>query len=193
MSEKDSINGSTTPGAYAEEALARVQQLRKWREEIPHFAIPEQIDSTRRLSPAASVPPEFIEMTNMAVANETALVRGDGATPAQVRDLVGYADAFDPLADELEALATFVRYSTTAARNAAGSEALTTYSLAGRLAKRAKYAHLRPYVADMRRALGRVKRSTTPEEVAQRLAKRAEAAAARVAANAAKAKRQITA
>jgi len=44
----------------------------------------------------------------------------------------------------------------------------------------------------MRRALGRFRRST-PEQVAQRLAQRAEAAAARVAANAAKAKPQSAA
>ena len=183
MSEKDSIGVSTTPSVHAEAALERVQQLRKWREEIPHFAIPENSNAKRRLSPAASVPPEFVELTNMAVANENALVRGDGPTPAQMRELVAYADAYEPVADELEALATFLRYSTTAARNVTGSEALTTYSLASRLSRRAKYAHLKPHVADMRRALGRFKRST-PEQVAQRLAQRAETAAARVAANA---------
>ena len=127
----------------------------------------------------------------MAVANENALVRGDGATPAHVREQIAYADAYDPVADELEALASFLRYSTTAARHAAGSEALTTYSLAQRLAKRAKYAHLKPYVEDMRRALGRYKRAT-PEQVAQRLAQRAETAAARVAAKEAKTKPPAT-
>ena len=192
MSEKDSsISVSTTPNVYADAALDRVQQLRKWREEIPHFAIPENSNAMRRLSPAASVPPEFVELTNMAVANETALVRGDGPTPAKMRELVAYADAYDPVADELEALASFLRYSTTAARHFAGTEALTTYSMAKRLSKRTKYAHLKPHVADMRRALGRVKRST-PEEIAQRLAQRADAAAARVAAKAAKTKPPAT-
>ena len=193
MSEKVNTPVSTvTPNSYTEAAQERVLQLRAWRGEIPHFAIPESSDATKRLSSAASIPPEFIELTNVAVANETALVRGDGATPPQVRDLVAYADAFDPLADELEALAAFLRYSTTAARNAAGSEALTTYTLAQRLAKRPKYAHLKPYVDDMRRALGRNKRST-PEQVAQRLAERAAKAAARLAAKAAKAKPQAVA
>ena len=181
----NTVVSTETLNSYAEAAQERLQQLRTWRAGIPHFAIPETSDARQRLSPAASVPSEFIELTNVAVANETALVRGDGATPPQVRDLVAYADAFDPVADELEAVAAFIRYSTTAARNAAGSEALTTYTLARRLVRRAKYGHLKPYVDDMRRALGRNKRST-PEEVAQRLAQRAEKAAARVAANAAK-------
>jgi hypothetical protein len=63
--------------------------------------------------------------------------------------LVAYGDAYIPLAEELEALAQFIRYSTTAARNLAGKEALTTYSLAQRLAKQKRYAHLKPQVADM--------------------------------------------
>jgi hypothetical protein len=67
--------------------------------------------------------------------------------------LVAYAGAYVPLADELEALAQFIRYSTTAARNLAGTEALTTYALAQRLAKEKRYAYLKPHVADMRRAL----------------------------------------
>ena len=194
MSETvNTVVSPVTPTSYAEAAQERVLELRKWRDEIPHFAIPETNDATKRLSPAASIPSEFIELTNVAVTNETALVRGDGATAPQVRDLVAYADSFEPLADELEALATFVRYSTTAARNAAGSEALTTYALAQRLAKRARYGHLKPAVADMRRALGRINKRSTPEKVAQQLAQRAAKAAARVAAKAAKAKPQTAA
>ena len=122
-----------------------------------------------RLSHAASVPSVFIELTNVAVANQTGLVRADGVPPAEVRDLVAYADAYVPLADELEALAQFIRYSTTAARNQAGTEALTTYSLAQRLAKQKRFAHLKPHVADMRRALGR-QRKPAPEEAAKNAA-----------------------
>ena len=188
--EKDA---STVPNTnHAETAQERVLELRKWREQIPRFAIPETTDATKRLSPAASVSPEFIELTNMALANHTALVRVDGATPAEVRDLVAYAGAYDPLADELEALAQFLRYSTTAARNQAGHEALATYELAKRMAKRPKNAHLKPYIADMRRALGRGKKLTL-EESAKKAAERAARAAARVAAKAAAAKPRVPA
>jgi hypothetical protein len=76
-------------------------------------------------------------------------VRGEGITPAESRDLMRYAEAYSPRADELEALG---RFSVNAARNAAGSEALTVYALAQRLAKRREHAGLAPYVADMRRA-----------------------------------------
>ena len=170
----------TAPSIHAQTAQLRLEELRQWREQIPRFAIPETVDATRRLSSAASVPFVFIELTNVAVANQTALVRADGTPPAEVRDLVAYADAYVPLADELEALAHFIRYSTTAARNQAGTEALTTYSLAQRLAKEKRYAHLKPHVADMRRALGKY-RKPTPEEAASKAAERAVKAAAKVA------------
>jgi hypothetical protein len=71
-----------------------------------------------------------------------------------------FADAFDPLADELEAMALFVRFSVRTARNKAGSIALTTYALAKRLARRPETAHLAPHVEDMRIALDNPRRKT---------------------------------
>src|SRR5689334_10292064 len=103
-----------TPTAHAVTAQERVEELRRWRDSIPRFVMPEDKNATRRLSIAASVSPEFVELTAVAVANHEPLVRSKAATPAEVRDLMSYADAFDPLADELEALAQFLRHSTTA-------------------------------------------------------------------------------
>jgi hypothetical protein len=158
------VSTEVTPStSHTEAAQARLQELRRMRELIPHLVIPESRRDRVRMNNAASVPPEFVELTTVAVANERSLVRGDGATPAEVRDLTGYADAYAPFADELEAFAQFVRHSVTAARHQAGIEALTTYALAQRLAKRPRTAHLAPYVADMRRALGRVRKLTAEE------------------------------
>lgn len=153
MSTKEIVVSETNP--YVRGAQTLLQQLREMRDVIPHFVIPESRKERTRLSKAASVPPEFVELTAVAVTNEKELLRGGGNAPAEVRDLMSYAEAYNPLADELEALANFVRFSVTTARNKAGSEALTTYSLTQRLAKRPETAHLAPYAADMRRALGR--------------------------------------
>ncbi len=179
----------TTSNPHAEAAQLLLEELLKWREQIPRFAIPETADATRRLSTAASVSPVFIELTNVAVTNQVALVRADGTPPAEVRDLLAYADAYNPVADELEAQAHFLRYSTTAARNLAGTEALTTYSLAQRLSRQKRYAHLKPHVADMRRALGKQRRPT-PEEAARKAAERAVKAAAKVTPTAPEPKQQ---
>lgn len=160
-------------------AQERIQELRWWREQIPHFTFPLTLDATQRLSSAASVPREFIELTNVALANYRPL-RTEGAMPARVRELVAYADAFRPVADQLEALAQYVCYRTSA-RNMAGNEALTTTcALATRLARQPATAYLEAQVADMRRALGRG-RKPSPKVLAQRAAERARNAAERAA------------
>ena len=161
------VDTNEIPTNHAEAAQQRLQELRRWRELIPHFVMPESADETQRLSAAASVSPEFIELTNVAVANQAALVRADGVTPAEVRDLVSYADAYSPVADELEAEAQFIRHSARAARNIAGTEALNRYALAQRLAKQRKTAYLAPHVADMRRALGRSRKASSVAKAAR--------------------------
>ena len=155
MSTNEAVVSETNP--YVQGAQTLLQQLRQMREVIPHFVVPESRKERNRLSKAASVPPEFVELTAVATSNEKVLLR-EGGAPADVRDRMSYADAYNPVADELEALAQFVRFSVTAARNKAGSEALITYSLTQRLAKRRETAHLAPYAADMRRALGMVRK-----------------------------------
>ena len=144
---------SAAPNPHTQAAQARVEELRAMRLVIPNFVIPTLKGGARPLTSAASVPAEFVELTVVAVRNSAALVRGS-ADPDVVRDLLSYADAYGPVADELEALAHFVRHSIAAAKNKAGSEALTTYALARRLARRPETADLAPHVADMSRALG---------------------------------------
>ena len=156
--KKNDAQATTSPVSYTDAAQALIAQTRAMRPQIPNFVIPTSRAEGSRLSNAASVPPEFVEMSAVAVHNNTPLVRGGALDPAQTRDLVSYADAFDPLADELEALVQFIRHSTLAARYKAGSEALTTYALAKVLAKRPETADLAPYVEDMRRALGRTRK-----------------------------------
>ena len=124
------------------------------RATIPNFAFPTTKNATQRLSSVASLPPEFVELTVVAVRNSQALVRGDAADPDEVRDWMAFAKAYAPVADEHEAMAQFLRHTIAAAKFRAGSEALTTYALAQRLAKRPATADLAPHVADMRRALG---------------------------------------
>jgi hypothetical protein len=181
-SEVVSVNPAApaTLTTYTETAQECIQSLGVWQQKIPRISSPPDGDATRRLAPAASVSPEFVELTNIAVSNHKPLVRAESVTPEESRDLMAYANAFDPLADQLEALALYIRYSTTFARNKAGAAALTTYSLATRLSKQPATAYLRPHVADMRRALGR-DRKPTLEEAARRAAARAEKAAARAA------------
>lgn len=172
-----------TPNGHTEAAQARLQELRQSRALIPHFSLPISAKETARLATAASVSRQFVEASASAMANEKVLER-PSVTPDEMRDLVSYADAYGPLADEYEAMAQFLRHSINAARNVAGSEALATYHNAKRLAKIPRYAGLAVYVADMRRALGKARGRETAEQAQQR----ADRAVAR--ARAAKAKEQ---
>jgi hypothetical protein len=139
---------------HSEGAQARVEEIRAMRQKFPNFVIPTSKGERQRLSKAASVPPDFVELNAVAVKNIPSLFRVGAIDPEQARDLMSFAEAYAPVADELEALAAFVRHSVTVARNKAGSDALTTYALARRLAKRPEHAELVPHVDDMRRTLG---------------------------------------
>ena len=138
----------------------RIDEIRAMRQKIPNFTIPESRRAKRQIITVASLPPAFIERAAVAITNSASLVRAGAVDPERIRDLMSYSDAYESLADELEAMASFVRHSVATARSEAGREALTTYALAQRLAKLPATADLAPHVADMRSALGKRVRKT---------------------------------
>jgi hypothetical protein len=158
MATQEKSIQATPPDASARTAAAQalIAKVRALRDEIPDFTAPSFQGDGRPLISAATVPVAFVERTVVAVANNPLLVHAAALEPAVIRDLMSFGEAFAPLADELEALALFVRHSIASARNTAGSNALTTYALARRLARRPENAAaLAPHIADMRQALGR--------------------------------------
>jgi len=154
MSIQNEVPVTTPATSHKDAAAAIIDEVRGLKDRIPHFVIPESKAARLRLGRAASVPPQFVDLASMATRNNEELARGGGDSgPAQTEDLRSYAEAYGPLADELEAMALFVRHSVRAAKNQAGSNALMTYAMAQRLAKRPETASLAPHVEDMRRAL----------------------------------------
>ncbi|HEX3576950.1 MAG TPA: hypothetical protein VHY33_00185 [Thermoanaerobaculia bacterium] len=137
-----------------EGAEALIDDIRALKDRVPKFVVPESAKSRLQLAAAASVPAQFVDFAALAVRNNEELTRGGNFGLAQIRDRQTYADAYGPVADELEAMALFIRHSVRVAKNEVGSNALTTYALAKRLAKRPETAALAPHVDDMRRALG---------------------------------------
>jgi hypothetical protein len=152
MSIQNEIPVTTPATSHKDAAAAIIDEIRGLKDRIPHFVIPESKAARQRLARAASVPPEFIDLAAMATRNNEDLARGGNSVPDE-EDLRSYAEAYSPLADELEAMALFVRHSVRVAKNQAGSNALMTYAMAQRLAKRPETASLAPHVQDMRRAL----------------------------------------
>jgi hypothetical protein len=145
----------TTQPSYMEGAVALIDDIRALKDRVPKFVIPGSKKAGREIASAASVPPQFVDLAALAIRNHEELTRGGSFGLPQIRDRVSYAEAYGPVADELEAMASFVRHSVRTAQNEAGSTALTTYALAKRLAKRPETAALAPHVEDMRLALGR--------------------------------------
>jgi len=163
MSIQNEVPVTTHATSHKDAAAAIIDEIRGLKDRIPHFVIPESTAARRRLVRAASVPPEFIDLASMATRNHEDLARGGNSGPGQTEDLTSYAEAYSLLADELEAMALFVRHSVRAAKNQVGSNALLTYSMAQRLAKRPETASLAPHVEDMRRALGIRRRKAKSE------------------------------
>src|SRR4051795_3447124 len=152
--EKNEVPVTTTETSHLDAAEALIDDIRALKQRVPKFVVPESRNAARRIAAAASVPTEFIDRAALAVRNNDELTRGGNFGLAQIRDRMDFAVAYDPVADELEAMALFIRHSVRVARNEAGSNALTTYALAKRLAKRPETAALAPHVEDMRIALG---------------------------------------
>jgi hypothetical protein len=140
--------------SHTEAALARIEELRTMRNNIPDLSV-ELPPTGKGLATAASVSPEFVEATALARTNTPELVHGGAIPPEKLRELVTFASAYEAFANELDSLSSFVRLRVRQAKNVAGSEALTTYNLARRLAARPGMSQLKSQVASMRQALGR--------------------------------------
>ena len=154
MSKANEVPDTPPPASHLDAAQALIDDIRAMKQRVPNFVIPESSNTGRQLASAASLPQQFVDLTALAIRNNEELARGGNFGPPEMHDMASFADAYDPVADEFEAMALFVRHSVRAARNKAGSNALMTYAMAKRLAKRPETASLAPHVQDMRIALG---------------------------------------
>ena len=159
-------NDTTNNVSHLEAAQTMIQKVRAMRQDIPNFEIPPSNEANRRLNATARVSPQFVEVTASAVDNSPVLVRAGSPEPNAVRDLVTYAEAYTPVADELEALMKFLRHSIKAARSKAGRYALTTYAITQRLANDPETAELKPAAEAMKRELRRRKAKKPASEPA---------------------------
>jgi hypothetical protein len=149
------IKAITAPSVHAESAKALIEKIRALRDEVPHFTIEGLGDG--RSDTGGSVPVRFLESASVAIQKSIRLEQAGGADATTLRDAYAYAIAYDPVVQELRALATFTAHSIRVQRNLAGLCALDMYNLAKRLARRNDGAELRPFVDDMRNKLGKAR------------------------------------
>ena len=150
---------NTTNVSHSAAAKALIEKIRGLQGEVPNFAIPTSRNANRRLNAAARVSPQFVELTAAASENNPVLARAGSPEPDAIRDLVTYAEAYTAVADELQAMAGFVRHSVKAAKHKAGRYALSTYAVTRRLANDPETASLQPVATAMKRELHRRKKA----------------------------------
>jgi len=151
--EKQNAIEPTTPaptGQHAEAAQALMARIDAIRAELPILTTVKL--NKQALASGKAVPADFMEETNVALQGQDVPAWG-GAEPAQLRNLVSYSVAYGPVATAMERAAKEMRRSVDTARAQAGSEALTTYSIAQRLSDIPGNEHLVPVVEKMRRML----------------------------------------
>lgn len=158
------IKTTNVPSPHAEGAKALIEKIRALRAEIPHFTT--EGFGNGRLQNGSAVPEKFMESASAAVQASIRLENAGGADATTLRDAYAYAISYDPVVQEVFALAKFMAHSIRLQRVAAGSCALDVYALAKRMSKRKDGAELQPFVEDMRNKLGkRASRKTNSEAV----------------------------
>jgi hypothetical protein len=158
-------NGNTVNVSHTEAAQALIEKIRALRDSVPNFTIPASKQDSQKMSAAASLPPDFVELTVTTTKNSADLTRGGATDPDQVRDLMSYAEAYAPVTAEVEAFLQFLKHSVRTAKNRAGRHALTTYSLTKRLAKAPETSYLAPAAEAMKEVLrkrAKKAKATTP-------------------------------
>lgn len=150
---------TAVPSPHAESAKALIQKILALRDEIPHFTIEGLGDG--RADTGGAVPEKFMESASVAIQKSIRLEQAGGADATTLRDAYAYAIAYEPVVQELLALAKFTAHSIRVQRNIAGFCALDMYSLAKRLSTRRDGAELKPFVEDMRNKLGKARSRKT--------------------------------
>jgi len=150
---------SVAPSPHAESARVLIEKIRALRTEIPNFTT-DLIDG--RALTGGMVPERFLESTSVAIQNNVRLAQAAGTDATTLRDAYAYALAYDPVVQELIALAQFVAHSVRVQRNAAGICALDVYNTSKRLSSRKDFVELKPFVDDMREKLKKGARSRKP-------------------------------
>ena len=152
--------------SHTEGAQELIDKIRALRDTVPNLIIPPSPTANQRLTSAATVSPDFVELTVTTTKNSPDLTRGGATDPDQVRDLLNYAEAYGAVAAELQAFLKFLNHSVWVAKNKAGRHALATYSLAKRLAKEPETSYLAPAAEAMRHKLGKRGRNKSQAEPA---------------------------
>lgn len=139
-------------------AQAMMMQLRETVQGIAGYAFVGR-GQRRKLNTAASLPDRFLQSVAVACDASSHLAGSSQITGSELRDTIAFARAYTSVADELEVIARGLRDTIAARRGDVGQRALRAYSMAKSINRPSDREVLIPHVNEMKRALGRGRRS----------------------------------
>src|ERR1051325_8362896 len=117
-----SVTPIVVPVSHAEAARQLSESLRAMQSTIEGFVLPPQpLDAQSRLRGHRTLPDAFFLELAVAIESSEAFVKALEAaslplTPAEIREMLRYAEAYLPFADALERFARGVRHTVAARR-----------------------------------------------------------------------------
>lgn len=155
-----------TPVSHTEAARQLLANLRSMQATIDGFAFPSSpLDPQSRPRNFRLLPDGLFASLAVALETSPPWAAGIELTPAEIRDMLRYGEAYLPVADELERFARGIRYLVGMRRAKVGRKAASAYQIAKGLNLLGDIALLVPEVESMKRAIKdrrRRKDSTTP-------------------------------
>ena len=163
-----SVTPVEVPVSHAEAARLLSESLRAMQSAIEGFVLPPQpLDSQSRLRGHRSLPDAFFLELAVAIESSEAFVNALKAaslqlTPAEIRDMLRYGEAYLPFADALERFARGVRHTVSARRASVGRKASSAYRIAQGMNLLVDVSLPVPQAESMKRAFGTRRRKPAP-------------------------------
>ena len=159
---------------HGEVAQRLLEALRAMQGNISGFTIPPTpLDRQARVRGHRSYPESFFIAFAVALESSPQLAAalqaaGVSLTPAEIRDMLRYCDAYLPIADELERFARAIRHSVGLRRAKVGRVAASAYKVAQGLNLLADVPQPVRELDSMRRAfISRRRKATEPAPAAR--------------------------
>lgn len=155
------------PITHAEAALRLVEDLRKLHGSIPGFAIPPTtLGPQTRPRGYRTLPNRFFDSLAVALESSERIAAAVALTPAEIRDMLRFCEAYLTVADELDRFSRGIRYLVGTRRADVGRRAVAAYRVAQGMNLQVDIAPPVPEVDAIARAFSRRRKSgATPEEV----------------------------
>ena len=131
-----SIAEAEVPISHAEAARQLIESLRAMQSTVDGFVLPPQpLDAQSRLSGHRLLPDAFFVQVAVALESSewlAAALKGASIqlTPAEIRDMLRYGEAYLPFADALERFARGIRHTVFSQRAKVGRAASSAYRIA---------------------------------------------------------------